>query len=143
MTNHFHLRVETVDGNLSRGICLLKGYYIQNFNCHHGLVGHLFQGCYKVILVQKESYLLDLTRYVVLNSVRAGRVKKPEDWPWSSCRAMIGVDNVPEWLDTDRLLSQFGKQRKRVVAAYQCYVMEGKERKGKERKGKGIASPPV
>ncbi len=80
MTNHYHLLVETIDGNLSRGMRQLNGVYTQRFNLRHGEVGHLYQGRYKAILVQKESYLQELTRYVVLNPLRARMVKKPEDW---------------------------------------------------------------
>jgi len=90
MSNHYHLLVETVDGNLSRGMRQLKGHYTQRFNRRPGLVGHLFQGRYKAILVQKEAYLLELTRYVVLNPVRAGMVREPQDWPWSSGAAVLG-----------------------------------------------------
>ncbi len=74
MTNHYHLLVETVDGNLSKGMRQLNGIYTQRFNRHHGMVGHLYQGCYKAILIQKENYLLELTRYVVLNPVRVSMV---------------------------------------------------------------------
>ena len=80
MSNHYHLLVETVDGNLSRGMRQLKGLYTQRFNQHHGLVGHLCQGRYKAILVQK-SYLLELSRYVVLNPLQANMVATLEDWP--------------------------------------------------------------
>ncbi len=81
MTNHYHLLVETVDGNLSQGMRQLNGLYAQNFNRRHRLVGHLFQGRYKGILVQKENYLLALTRYVVLNPLRARMVDSVDDWP--------------------------------------------------------------
>ena len=77
MSNHHHLLVETVDGNLSRGMRQLNGHYTQRFNRRHGLVGRLFEGRYKAILVQKEAYLFELTRYVVLNPVRAGMVREP------------------------------------------------------------------
>jgi putative transposase len=80
MTNHYHLLVETLDGNLSGGMCQLNGLYTQRFNRRHGLVGHLFQGRYKAILVQKEAYLLELARYVVLNPLRANMVELLEDW---------------------------------------------------------------
>ena len=131
MTNHYHLLVETVDGNLSRGMRQLNGYYTQCFNRRHGLVGHLYQGRYKAILVQKEAYLLEVSRYVVLNPVRANRVKHPGEWPWSSFPAMVGQTKAPKWQDTDWLLGPFGKQRKRAMSAYQRFVMEGK----------GISSP--
>jgi len=76
MTNHYHLVVETVDGNLSKGMRQLNGIYTQRFNRRHGMVGHLFQGRYKAILVQKETYLLELTRYVVLNSAKSRHGRK-------------------------------------------------------------------
>ena len=69
------------------GMRQLNGQYTQGFNRRHNLAGHLFQGRYKAILVQKEAYLLELSRYVVLNPVRAGMVKRPEEWPWSSVSA--------------------------------------------------------
>jgi REP element-mobilizing transposase RayT len=126
MTNHYHVLVETVDGNLSRGMRQLNGVYTQRFNRRHGEVGHLYQGRYKAILVQKESYLLELTRYVVLNPLRAGMVEKLEEWPWSSYTAVIGINEAPEWLDTDWLLNQFGRNRSRAISAYRRFVMEGK-----------------
>ena len=94
MTNHYHILVETIDGNLSRGMRQLNGVYTQRFNRRHGEVGHLYQGRYKAILVQKESYLQELTRYVVLNPLRR-MVEKLEDWPWSSYPATIGLTKVP------------------------------------------------
>ena len=75
--------------------------------------------------MQKENYLLELARYVVLNPVRAGRVKQPEEWHWSSYLAMTGLSNVPEWLDTDWLLSQFGRQRQDAIDSYRRFVVEG------------------
>ena len=80
MNNHYHLVVETPDGNLSKGMRQLNGVYTQYFNRKHHRVGHIFQGRYKSILIEKESYLLEVSRYVVLNPVRAKAVKKPEDW---------------------------------------------------------------
>jgi REP element-mobilizing transposase RayT len=127
MTNHYHLLVETVDGNLSNGMRQLNGFYTQRFNRHHGMVGHLYQGRYKAILVQKENYLLELTRYVVLNPLRAGMVKNLEDWHWSSYPAMIGRVSAPHWLDVEWLLGQFGRQRKRARQAYGRFVMQGQE----------------
>jgi len=80
MTNHYHLLAETIDGHLSRGMRQLNGLYTQKFNGRYHESGHLYQGRYKAILVQKESYLLELARYIVLNPVRAGMVRMPEDW---------------------------------------------------------------
>lgn len=100
MSNHYHLLLETVDGNLARSMRQLNGRYTQRFNRRHGLVGHLFQGRYKAILVQKENYLLELTRYVVLNPLRARMVESLDDWPWSSHLAVTAQDEPLPWLDT-------------------------------------------
>jgi REP element-mobilizing transposase RayT len=126
MTNHYHLLAETVDGNLSRGMRQLNGLYTQKFNRRHHESGHLFQGRYKAILVQKDNHLLELTRYVVLNSVRAGMVMRPEDWAWSSYNATINAEIESRWLDVDWTLNQFGKNRPKAIAAYRRFVMEGK-----------------
>ncbi len=126
MTNHYHLLVETVDGNLSRGMRQLNGQYTQHFDRRHGMVDHLFQGRYKAIVVQKETYLLELTRYVVLNPIRARIVRRLENWPWSSYRAVAGLDEGPQWLDTDWLLSQFGKRRKKAIERYRKFTFEGR-----------------
>jgi len=78
MTNHYHLLIGTVDPTLSRGMRQLNGVYTQAFNRKHNRVGHVFQGRDKVILVEKEAYLLELARYIVLNLVRAKMVRSVE-----------------------------------------------------------------
>ncbi len=125
MTNHYHLLVETIDGNLSRGMRQLNGLYTQKFNGRYRESGHLFQGRYKAILVQKESYLLELTRYVVLNPVRARMVAQPEDWEWSSYQAMTHIKAPRPWLDVDWTLSQFGTDRTKAIAAFRQFVLQG------------------
>lgn len=125
MTNHYHLVVETPDANLAQGMRQLNGVYTQYVNRTHDRVGHLFQGRYKAILVEKDSYLLELARYVVLNPVRAGMVADPGDWPWSSYPATVGTAPRPEWLETDWLLSQFSKQRKTAMRKYADFVRPG------------------
>ena len=125
MTNHYHLLAETVDGNLSRGMRQLNGIYTQKFNRRYHENGHLFQGRYKSVLVQKETYLLELTRYVVLNPVRARMVRRPEDWEWSSYNAMISTEKESRWLDVDWTLSQFGQNRTKAISAYRQFVLEG------------------
>lgn len=126
MTNHYHLLVETVDGNLSGGMRQLNGEYTQRFNRRLRLAGHLFQGRYKAILVQKEAYLLELTRYVVLNPQRASMVKSLEDWHWSSYPFITGQEVSPPRVDTDWLLGQFGSHRGKAFRAYRQFVMEDK-----------------
>jgi putative transposase len=126
MTNHYHLVVGTPQGNLSKGMRQLNGVYTQASNRRHQRTGHLFQGRFKGILVDKESYLLELTRYVVLNPVRAGIVAQVQQWPWSSYRAMVGEAPVPAWLATDALLAQFGEQREEAQRRYRRrFVAEG------------------
>ncbi|WP_377705154.1 transposase [Pseudoduganella sp. UC29_71] len=125
MGHHYHLFVETVEGNLSRGMRQLNGVYAQHFNRRHQLVGHLFQGRYHAILVQKEAYLLELARYLVLNPVRANMVQSPAEWPWSSYAYMLGNKEPPEWLDTDSILSRFSSIRIKAVQAYIEFVAAG------------------
>lgn len=125
MTNHYHFIVETPEGNLAQGMRQLNAIYSQAVNRRHGLVGHLFQGRYKAILVQKESYLLELARYVALNPVRAGLVVRAEDWRWSSHHITLGQVNAPEWLDTQWLRSQFGNSDNAATEAYRHFVSEG------------------
>jgi hypothetical protein len=125
MGNHYHLVIETPDKNLSKGMRQLNGVYTQMSNRRHGRVGHLFQGRYKAILVDADSYLRELTRYVVLNPVRAEMVAEPAEWPWSSYRATVGIDALPPWLVVDGLLAQFGTRRAQAVQRYAAFVAEG------------------
>jgi putative transposase len=108
MTNHYHLLIETRAATLSRGMRQLNGVYTQRFNRMHGRVGHVYQGRYSAILVQRERHLLEVLRYIVLNPVRARMVSDASDWPWSSYRAAIGVAPSPPWLLTDGLAAIFG-----------------------------------
>lgn len=125
MDNHYHLLIQTPDGNLSRGMRQLNGVYTQASNRRHGRVGHLFQGRFKAILVDGDAYLLELTRYVVLNPVRAGMVNNAADWPWSSYRASAGLEPAAPWLAVDGLLAQFSGQRRRAQTRYAQFVAEG------------------
>ena len=95
MDNHYHIVVETIDGNLSAGMHQLNGVYTQWHNRAHDRVGHVFQGRFKAIIVQREAYLLELARYVVLNRVRAGICAMPDRWHWSSYLAMVGQARTP------------------------------------------------
>jgi putative transposase len=131
MGNHYHLVVETLDGNLARGMRQLNGEFTQRFNFRNSTVGHLFQGRYKAILVQRQTYLLALIRYVVLNPVRAGMVATPGGWPWSSYSMTCGDAPAPDWLATEWLLSQLAEQRSATVHAYREFVAAGR----------GLASP--
>lgn len=125
MDNHYHLLVETPKANLSRGMHELNGVYTQAFNRRHGRVGHLLQGRFKSLLVEKDAYLLELNRYVVLSPVRAGRVDRAEDWPWSSYRAAMGRSKGLDAFDGASLLSLFGAETIKARGAYARFVREG------------------
>ena len=103
MGNHYHFVLHTRAANLSRLMRHINGVYTQHVNRRHGLVGHLFQGRYKAILVDRDAYLMQVCRYVELNPVRAGLVAAPGDWLWSSCRAHVGLADAPRWLDVAAL----------------------------------------
>ena len=126
MGNHYHLLIETPDANLSKGMRQLNGVYTQTFNRSNNRVGHVFQGRYKGILVEKQSYLLELARYIVLNPVRAEMVRSAREWPWSSYRATAGQVSAPKWLATEWLLASFGGRKKEAINRYKSFVSEGK-----------------
>jgi putative transposase len=121
MTNHYHLLIETPQPNLVRGMRRLNGVYTQAFNRRKKQTGHVFQGRYKAILVDKEHYLLELCRYIVLNPVRAKMVQTPEEGIWSSYPATAGTITPPTWLAVDAILSLFAGRR----ATYRKFVREG------------------
>lgn len=125
MGNHYHLAFETPEPTLSRGMKQLNGLYTQRFNRRHGRCGHLFQGRFHAVLVQKEAHFLELARYVVLNPVRAGLSRTASAWPWSSFRATAGMEREPEWLDVQTTRSCFASSRDRACAAYRAFVQEG------------------
>lgn len=125
MGNHYHLLIETAEGRLAPGMRQLNGVYSQYFNRRHGLVGHVFQGRYKAILVDKESYLLEVARYIVLNPVRAGLVTHPEEWRWSSYNLTCSALPPPSWLEVEWLLSKFGHRAEDTKHAYRRFVLEG------------------
>lgn len=125
MNNQYHLLVETPQPNLSLGMRQLNGPYTQAFNRRHRRVGHLFQGRFKAILVEKDAYLLELCRYVVLNPVRAKLVKHPKQWIWSSYRATVGQVTVPEYLTVDWILENFARRARVAQQRYQAFVLEG------------------
>ncbi len=125
MPNHYHLMIETPEANLSQGIRHLNSTYSQFFNRRYQLVGHVFQGRFKAILVQKESYLLELSRYIVLNPVRAKLVEKAEMWRWSSMGYMLGLIDTPPWFERNFTIDRFGTEPVRAVGAFRDYVDDG------------------
>jgi len=126
MDNHYHLLIETPDANLSKGMRRLNGVYTQAFNRSNDRVGHVFRGRYKAILVDKQNYLLELARYIVLNPVRAGMVRSAKDWPWSSYRMMTGQTKPEPWLNVEWLLASFGRRKSNAIKGYRRFITEGK-----------------
>jgi len=126
MSNHYHLLIETKTPTLSKGMKYINGTYTQAFNRSHKRVGHVFQGRFKGILVDKDSYLLELARYIVLNPVRAGMVRSAKDWPWSSYRATAGQVKAHALLTTDWILGNFGRTKKTAHEKYKTFVQQGK-----------------
>jgi len=128
MDNHYHLLVETPRvPTISRGIKRLNELHAQRFNSRHERSGHLFQGRFKGILVEKEAHLLELTRYIVLNPVRCGAVKFAGEWKWSNYRATAGLVPAPPWLEVDWTLEQFGGvDRANGHEGYRQFVADGR-----------------
>jgi hypothetical protein len=124
MPNHFLLLLETPRANLSRALQFLNSAYTAHFNRRHGRVGHVFQGRYKSILVDKESYLLELTRYIHLNPVAAGLARKPEQYPWSSYGCYLGLTARPDWLNAEEVLERFAGRKAKAVTAYRAFVQD-------------------
>jgi len=125
MSNHYHLLIETPEGNLSRGMRQLNGIYTQQFNRRHNRVGHILQGRYRAIVVDKNNYLLELCRYIVLNPVRAGIVRGPKQWRWSSYKDTAGNGKGIACLTKDWILSQFSMERGEAVIRYREFVRNG------------------
>ena len=132
MSNHYHLLMETPAGNLSQIMQHINGAYTTYFNVKHQRSGHLFQGRYKAILVDKDEYAKELSRYIHLNPVRAGIVDKPEAYNWSSYQYFIGRGKAPEWLVMDLILGYFGKKVSDAQKNYHKFVAAilGQEYKG-------------
>ncbi|MBM4050046.1 MAG: hypothetical protein FJ279_33535 [Planctomycetes bacterium] len=125
MLNHYHLEVETPQANLSRAMQWLNQVYASRVNLRHRRVGHLFQGRFKCVLVEKDSHLCLLTRYIHLNPVRAGLARRPEDYAWSSYGAYVGLRRCPGWLDVRTTLEMFGKSVSEQRRRYREFVEEG------------------
>lgn len=122
MKNHYHLLLETPAGNLSEIMHHINGAYTTYFNVKRQRSGHLFHGRYKAILVERDEYAKELSRYIHLNPVRAKMVDRPEEYRWSSHGCFIGLRKAPEWLARDFILSYFGKKASRAQQAYRDFV---------------------
>lgn len=125
MPNHYHLLIELNEKTLSRGLQYLNSVYAQAFNRRHTRVGHLYQGRAKTPIIEKNSHFFELTRYIALNPVRARLTRKPEDWPWSSYRATIGLEPCPDYITSDGILINYGDDRLDSIRQYRRFVADG------------------
>lgn len=121
MANHYHLLLETPNGNLSQLMHYVNGSYTNYINRKRGRSGHLFQGRYKAILVERDSYLLELSRYVHLNPVRAKVVAKPEEYPYSSYRSYVSREKE-DLVTRDLIWGMISKTRKDAPKSYREFV---------------------
>lgn len=135
MGNHYHLVIGTPKANLSSGMHRLNGAYARWFNRLHGHQGHLFQDRFHSQLVERDSHLLEACRYVVLNPVRAGLVREPADWAWSSYRATVNVLPETELLADKELLELFGSSAESGRERFAQFVSEGHRSNGASRHG--------
>ena len=125
MTNHYHLLVETPDANLSRGMRCVNGVYTQWINHQHNRTGQIFEGRFKSVFIEKESHLLEIARYVVLNPVRAKAAHSARAWHWSSYRATAGQEPIPDSPTVGWILAQFDSNPSRAVQACRSFVRDG------------------
>lgn len=125
MGNHYHLLIETPDANLSIGMQYLNGVYAQAFNSRNEHTGHLYQGRFKAILADREDYLLELARYIVLNPVKVGMAKEPSSYKWSSYLETIGKRKVPRFLDIEFILALFSEDKQTARRMFEEFVLEG------------------
>lgn len=128
MDNHYHLVLETPQGNLLKVMHSINSRYTGYFNRKYGRAGHLFQGRYKGILVDKEAYLLEVSRYVHLNPARAKMTEKLEMYEWSSYGGYIGKRKEFKWVEYGWVLSRFGRDREKARGKYKGFVEEGLKR---------------
>ena len=142
MGNHYHLVMETVQGNLVKVMHGINGGYTGYFNRKYNRAGHLFQGRYGAIVVDKAHYLLELSRYVHLNPVRAGMVARPEQYRWSSCPGYVSKAKALDWIEYGWVLSRFGDDPAHARKGYRTFVHAGvKESPFKAVYGQVILGP--
>jgi REP element-mobilizing transposase RayT len=130
LDTHFHILVRSGDQSLSQSMRKLLTGYVVNFNRRHKRYGHLFQNRYKSILCEEDPYLLELTRYIHLNPLRARMVKDLRElrvYPWAGHSAIMGKQERG-WQDVGAVLGYFGRRNKRAIVAYERYVREGIEK---------------
>lgn len=124
MPHEAHVLLETSEANLAFVMQGFNTVYTKYFNSAHNTVGHVFQGRYRALLVDKEHYLSEMTRYVHLHPVRAGMKERPWRYQWSSCSAYVEGGQSEPLVDTDEVLAQFGKNRLKQSVRYLHYIQD-------------------
>lgn len=125
MENHYHLLVHTPSGSLSRAMRHVNGVYTQRFNRSHRTDGPLFRGRFRSILIDKDSYLLELVRYIHLNPVKGGLCLTPSGHPWTSHVAYMQTRKRPPWLKVEEVLCMFGRRPHQAIVALDKFVKAG------------------
>jgi putative transposase len=125
LSTHYHLLVVTPEPDLSLGMQYVNGRYAQWANWNRSERSHVFEGRFKSVLVETESHALEVQRYIALNPVRAGLVRKPEDWPWSSFRAVLGWEQPLGFLDVDGVLDELGATKATARRRLWTFVRDG------------------
>lgn len=125
MPNHYHVVVETSKPNLSAGMHRLNSGYAHWFNTRYQVSGHLFQGRFHSVVVESDWHLLELSRYLALNPVRASLCESPGAWPWSSYNAVASDNAVPQFMAVDRVLDYFGRHPDEARRAFRAFVRDG------------------
>ena len=124
MSNHYHLEIETPEGNLSKVMQYINSSYTLYYNTKRRKKGHLFQGRYKAVLVDKDEYMKELSRYIHLNPVKAKMVERPEEYEWSSYRYYLNAKGKPDFLETDFILSCFDGDKKKYKRFVEMGITE-------------------
>ena len=140
MSNHYHFLVKTPEGNLGRAMRHINGVYTQRYNRLKKTDGPLFRGRYKAILVEEDSYQLQVSRYIHRNPVETSAVGSLEKYPWSSYPCYLGNRTYPDWLIPDDVLAQLGAKRN-IAARYKAYVELGVDEELQQFYGKGNQVP--
>jgi putative transposase len=125
LSTHYHLLIGTPHPNLSAGMQYLNGRYAQRINRLRGERGHLLEGRYRSVTVTEDGHRLELQRYLAVNPVRASLVARPEQWPWSSYAALLGLSRAPFFLDVDRALFDFAGTREIARRRLHAFVHDG------------------
>lgn len=124
MPNHYHLLIQTPDANLSRFMRHVDGVYTQRFNRFHKCDGSLFRGRYKAVLVEADSYLLDLVRSIHRNPLRAGLVSRLDRYPWNSHKAYLSRSAKWAWLHNELVFSMLCQAGENPAKAYRAFMAQ-------------------